>query len=230
MDLGYNRSNVVALTAPRGTGDDVLKQRLETLPGIVSTGRIDALPGPNFWRFELIREGRDRSENFPASRFAVDEDALKTLEIGVGRGRGFSRDLSADSQDGIIVNETLVRKFGYEEPIGTVLRYYDENNNNSITSRKIVGVIRDFHYLTARQPSEPMIFLLNPRSGYLVAWPAAYFAAKNWLADFTFRVPFQAWTFGLASLATLLVALLTVSVQSIRAIRANPANSLRDAG
>ncbi len=343
MDLGYNRSDVVAVPAPHRTGDDVLKHRLESFPSVVSVGRIDALPGPDFWRFELIREGRDRSENFTASRFAIDEDTFKTLEIGVAQGRGFSREFPSDAQEGIIVNETLVRKFGYEEPVGTVLRYYDENNNNSITARKIVGVIRDFHYLTARQASAPMIFLLDPRSGYLllvriapgemaetlpliekefkavhpdrtfsyefvdeafntqfegdkdfmrnigiiaglaifiaslglvglaafsierrkkeiairkvlgsgerkifgllvadfaawvllanlVAWPAAYFAAKNWLADFTFRVPFQIWTFGLASLATLVMALLTVSVQSLRAIRANPANDLRDVG
>ncbi len=343
MDLGYNRSNVLAVTAPNRTGDDVLKRRFESLPGVVSVGRIDALPGPNFWRFELIREGHDRSENFTASRFAVDEDTFRTLEIDIGRGRGFSREFPADALDGIIVNETLVRKFGYEEPIGTVLRYYDENNNNSITARQIVGVIRDFHYVTARQASEPMIFLLDPRQGYLllvrvapgktaailpalekefkavhpdrpfstqflddtfnaqfsgdkdfmrnigifaglaifiaalglvglaafsierrrkeiairkvlgsgerkvfgllvadfaawvllanlVAWPAAYFAAKSWLADFTFRAPFQFWTFGLASLATLFVALLTVTLQSLRAIRANPAKALRDVG
>jgi putative ABC transport system permease protein len=343
MDLGYDRSDVVAVPAPNRTGDDVLKRRLESLPAVVSVGRIDALPGPNFWRFELIREGHDRSENFTASRFAVDEDTFRTLEITVRRGRGFSRNFPADAQDGIVVNETLVRKFGFEDPVGTVLRYYDESNNNSITARTIVGVIRDFHYLTARQASEPMIFLLDPRGGYLllvrvapgemartlpilekefkavhpdrtfscefldetfntqfsgdkdfmrniglfaglaifiaalglvglaafsierrrkeiairkvlgsgerkvygllladfaawvlvaniIAWPAAYFAAKSWLADFTYRVPFQIWTFGLASLATLLVALLTVSVQSLRAIRANPANALRDVG
>jgi len=343
MDLGYNRSNVVAMTAPAGRGEDSLKPRLGSLPGVVSAGRIDALPGPNFWRLELIREGLDRKENFTASRFAVDEDTFKTLEIQVVRGRGFSKEFPSDAQDGIIVNETLVRKFGYEEPVGTVLRYYDEGDNNSIAARRIVGVVRDFHYLTARQAGEPMIFLLNrPQSGILLlrvapgklaatlpliekefraanpnrpfryefldetfnlqfdgdkdfmrniglfaglaifiaalglvglaafsierrrreiairkvlgcgerrvfgllvadfaawvllanllAWPAAYFAAKSWLADFTFRVPFQAWTFGLASLATLVIAVLTVSVQSLRAIRANPTDALRDTG
>ncbi|MCJ7581672.1 MAG: ABC transporter permease [Candidatus Aminicenantes bacterium] len=168
IDLGYNRSRVVAIPNPLGEGDDLLKDRLLALPSVVSAGRLDALPGPNFWRFELIREGFDRSENFTASRFNIDVDTFKVLEISMSSGRNFSDEFPSDAAEGIIVNETLVRKFEYDEPLGKTLRYYDENNNNSITSKKIIGVIKDFHYLTARQKSEPMIFLLNPRQGFFL--------------------------------------------------------------
>jgi putative ABC transport system permease protein len=168
MDLGYNRSQVVAIPNGLREGDDLLKHRLSSMSSVVYVGRIDALPGPNFWRFELIREGYDRSENFTASRFNIDEDAFQTLEVSMSEGRNFSREFPSDATDAIIVNETLVRKMNYENPIGTVLRYYDESNENQIVSRKIIGVIKDFHYITARQKSEPMIFLLNPRQSYLL--------------------------------------------------------------
>jgi len=168
IDLGYNRSQVLAIPSGIREGSDILRNRLLALTSVVSAGRIDALPGPNFWRFELIREGVDRSENFTASRFNIDEDTFNTLEISMKEGRNFSREFPADAEEGIIVNETLVNKFGYENPIGTTLRYYDENNNNSIASRQIIGVIKDFHYMTARQKSEPMIFLLNPAQSSLL--------------------------------------------------------------
>jgi len=168
MDLGYNRSQVVAIPNGLREGDDLLKHKMLTLPSVVSVGRIDALPGPNFWRFELIREGYDRSDNFTASRFNIDENAFQTLGISMNEGRNFSSEFPSDATDAIIVNETLVRKFNYENPIGTVLRYYDESNENQIVSRKIIGVIKDFHYITARQKSEPMIFLMNPRQSYLL--------------------------------------------------------------
>jgi putative ABC transport system permease protein len=145
-----------------------LKNRLLELTTVVSAGRIKALPGPNFWRFELIREGVDRSENFTASRFSIDEDTFSIREISMKEGRNFSREFPSDGEEGIIVNETLLNKFGYENPVGTTLRYYDENNNNSITSRQIIGVIKDVHYMTARQKSEPMIFLLNPPQSSLL--------------------------------------------------------------
>ncbi len=168
IDLGYNRSQVVAIPNPLREGDDLLKHKMLSLPSVVSVGRIDALPGPNFWRFELIREGQDRSENFTASRFSIDEDAFQTLQISMSEGRNFSHEFPSDATDAIIVNETLVRKFGYENPVGMVLRYYDESDENQIVSRKIIGVIKDFHYITARQKSEPMIFLLNPPQSFLL--------------------------------------------------------------
>jgi putative ABC transport system permease protein len=86
----------------------------------------------------------------------------------MSEGRNFSKEFPSDTTDAIIVNETLVNKFGYQNPIGTILRYYDEGNENVIVSRTIIGVIKDFHYITARQKSEPMIFLLNPRQSFLL--------------------------------------------------------------
>ena len=86
----------------------------------------------------------------------------------MSEGRNFSKEFPSDTTDAIIVNETLVNKFGYQNPVGTILRYYDEGNENVIVSRTIIGVIKDFHYITARQRSEPMIFLLNPRQSFLL--------------------------------------------------------------
>ena len=343
IDLGYNRSHVLAVPSPLRQENDILKQQLSVLPGVISVGRMDATPAPNFWRFEIIREGADRSENLTASRFMIDEGAFETLEISLLEGRNFSAEFPSDAEDAIIVNETLVKRLNYENPIGSTLRYYDESNENVIVSRQIVGVIKDFHYVTARQKSEPMMFLHNPRNGFLlmvrvapgqigqvlpqikdayermnpertfeyeflddsfdrqfeqdkdfmrnislfsvlaifvaclglvglvaytieqrrkeiairkvlgsgerkiyamllfdflkwvlfsnlIAWPAGYYATRVWLNDFVFRVPFQPWTFGLASLGVLVIAVMTISFQTLRAVRSNPAAALREAG
>lgn len=168
IDLGYNRSHVVAIPSPIGEGDDLIKQRVSALPAVISAGRIDAAPAPNFGRFEIIREGAERIDNLTASRFQIDEDAFEALEIALKEGRNFSKEFPSDAENAIIVNETLVRKYEYENPVGTTLRYIDESQENQIVSRQIIGVIKDFHYITARQKSEPMIFLLNPRGGYLL--------------------------------------------------------------
>ena len=61
----------------------------------------------------------------------------------------------------------------------------------------------------------------------LLAWPLAWFAMKNWLENFTFRINFPFWTFVLSLLLSLTIALLTVSWQSLKASRMNPAASIR---
>ena len=61
----------------------------------------------------------------------------------------------------------------------------------------------------------------------LIASPLAYWAMRQWLADFAYRVDMQWWLFVLAGLAAMAIAFLTVSFQSVRAALANPVKSLR---
>ncbi len=61
----------------------------------------------------------------------------------------------------------------------------------------------------------------------LVAWPAAYFAMKAWLANFAYHIDLGVGLFVLAAAVALAIALLTVSYQSIRAATADPVKSLR---
>jgi putative ABC transport system permease protein len=61
----------------------------------------------------------------------------------------------------------------------------------------------------------------------LIAFPVAWWAMKNWLADFEYRVNISWWVFILAAIAAIVIALVTVSVQAIKAAVANPVKSLR---
>ncbi|WKN43716.1 ABC transporter permease [Tunicatimonas pelagia] len=62
----------------------------------------------------------------------------------------------------------------------------------------------------------------------VLALPLAYWATRQWLENYAFRVDIHWWMFLLPLLAVLVIALLTVSVQTIRAALANPADSLRN--
>jgi putative ABC transport system permease protein len=168
MDMGYNREQVLAVFNPVRKGENLLKQRLTTLPSVISSGSIDAQPGPNFNRMEIIPEGFTRPSDITASRFHIDEDLFETLEITILQGRNFSHEYPTDITDGIIVNETLLRKANYtlEDALGRKIDIVDEEGN--FLPKHIVGVIKDFHYSTPRQSSEPMMFLLDPRQSYLL--------------------------------------------------------------
>jgi len=61
----------------------------------------------------------------------------------------------------------------------------------------------------------------------VLASPLAWYAMREWLQDFEYRIAIQWWVFFLAGLAAVLVAFLTVSFQSVRAARVNPVKSLK---
>ena len=61
----------------------------------------------------------------------------------------------------------------------------------------------------------------------VIAFPLAWWAMNNWLADYNYRIAIQWWVFITAGIGALLIALLTVSVQAVKAALANPVKSLR---
>ncbi|MEZ0484609.1 ABC transporter permease [Fibrella aquatica] len=61
----------------------------------------------------------------------------------------------------------------------------------------------------------------------LIASPLAWWAMRQWLQDFAYRIDMEWWVFALAGTLAVAIALLTVSFQSIKAALMNPVKSLR---
>jgi putative ABC transport system permease protein len=61
----------------------------------------------------------------------------------------------------------------------------------------------------------------------VIASPIAWYAMRQWLQDFAYRIQIQWWVFGLAGIVAVLIAFITLSFQSIRAALRNPVKSLR---
>lgn len=60
-----------------------------------------------------------------------------------------------------------------------------------------------------------------------IAWVVSYFAVKEWLQNFAYRVDVNLLIFLTAALLALVIAFITVSYQTIRAAVANPVKALR---
>ena len=88
--------------------------------------------------------------------------------------------------------------------------------------RKILGAsARDIVVLINKDFLVPLI------AANLLAWPAAYYAARHWLQSFAVRVSPGAGVFLLGGAVVITVAVLTVCARSVRMAAANPVDSLR---
>lgn len=61
----------------------------------------------------------------------------------------------------------------------------------------------------------------------ILAWPITYFALKNWLENYHYRIDLNLWLFIIPSLLVLVIALLTITAQTWKAANANPVKSLK---
>ncbi|MCP4726266.1 MAG: FtsX-like permease family protein [bacterium] len=167
ISMGYNRERILVIPNFVGNRDDILKNRLTDNSGIISMGRISSMPGGTFPRYEIIPEGFDRGNSRMFQRFEIDEGIFNTLDISLSYGRSFSSEFASDSADGVIINETAADYTGWNDPIGKSIQIV--GLEGELITKRVVGVVRDFHYSSTREVIEPMFFLFNPRASFFLA-------------------------------------------------------------
>ncbi len=157
-NLGYDRENLVYIPIE---GEligrfGLFKEEAVNLPGILSISKMRNSP--------TIIEHHNGSISWPGkdpntvARFAdaiVGYDFVKTMKLGLQEGRDFSRDFGSDSAD-FILNETAVKKIGFEHPIGQTVMWGNH-------SGKIIGVLKDFHFSSMHEAIEPLIIHLDEK-------------------------------------------------------------------
>ncbi len=158
-DLGYTKDQMVVVTVDPSKGRrhelDVLKNELRQHPHIEAVSTSRGIPGSsqNFILFEF--EGKEGFTNAGSDTYGIDPFYLPTLGIQVVKGRNFTETDRSDSTRRMIVNEALVRKMGWKEPIGKKLRIAGDTTNLA----EVVGVVKDFHQKSLYNPIEPLVLL-----------------------------------------------------------------------
>ncbi len=97
-----------------------------------------------------------------------------------------------------------------------------ERRTKEIGIRKVLGA--SVTSITALLSSD---FLKLVSFSFVFAFPAAYYAIKEWLQNYPYRIDISAWTFSIAAALSILIAFFTVSFQSVRAALGNPVKSLK---
>jgi len=166
--LGYDKDQVIALPDTRLLGDQQLafKEQLAQNSHVVAASLSRYTPGGIMMDGTQIYPKNETSNGaeIHANIFHVDYDYLRTLGIQVLQGRNFSRDFPTDSISGILINESAVRELGWKNtnPVGkSVVR----SGNHEF---KVIGVVKDFNYVSVKQKVAPLMLMMGRNSGGIV--------------------------------------------------------------
>jgi putative ABC transport system permease protein len=161
--LGFNKEHVLIIPM-RGQQmfdkAELFKTELRNLSFVTGITSSRFVPGRDMDGSGFIPEGYD--ENNPVIIFnnEVDPDFVRTMQMDIVRGRDFSREYSTDTASAII-NETLARKLGWEEPINKKITGFRRTGAFELT---VVGVARDYHFRSLHDVIEPGIMFLGPNN------------------------------------------------------------------
>jgi putative ABC transport system permease protein len=77
------------------------------------------------------------------------------------QGRDFSRDIVSDTLYGALVNEAMVKRMAWTDPIGKKFVLENAGPNGTNIEKRVVGVIRDYHQNSLYDEIEPLMILLD---------------------------------------------------------------------
>ena len=87
--------------------------------------------------------------------YAVDFDFFSTMGIEIVEGRDFSREFSTDSTLAVLVNEAMVERMSWADPIGKKVQF---GTADTLDVARVIGVVKDFHQRSLYNPIEPLMF------------------------------------------------------------------------
>ncbi|MBC3786952.1 ABC transporter permease [Spirosoma utsteinense] len=168
--VGFDRDQVLIIqdSYMLGQNEPVFKQQLQQDSRVIQASLSGNIPvGMSNMDGSVIYAKRENDTKGHAEItthiYHVDEDYLKTLGMELTEGRSFSKDFSTDST-ATVINETAARELGLgnTSPLGkTIVR----SGQHEFT---IIGVVKDFHYASARQKIAPLMMLLGRNSGAII--------------------------------------------------------------
>jgi len=172
--LGFDKENVIIIALRNrevSEKGEVIKQEMMKIPNLISVSLSDGFPGGTLSGTGYFPEGFGDTDPWLIFGFDTDPDFIEsTMKMEIINGRNFSAELLTDST-AILINETLLAKLGWEDPIGKIIKSGNENNP---VDYRIIGVIKDFHDQSLHLKINPILIgFLTDRPDYLVARIAA---------------------------------------------------------
>ncbi|MFC2125541.1 ABC transporter permease [Bacteroidota bacterium] len=156
-EMGFNKDHVFYAVIQNEITDqkkdfEPLRQRLIEHSGILDASISMHVP---FWGSSgtnISWEGALEGERINIRINRVSHDYISLYGIEVIQGRDFSKDIQSDHDGAVLINETALDIFGWDDPIGKKI------NGDEY---EVIGVIKDFHRQSVYNKIDPLLLVLH---------------------------------------------------------------------
>lgn len=156
INLGYQPEQIVVL--PDIDNAETFKARLLESSAITHATSSGSVPGLGTMSVGMQPEGQSTEETWTTNIYPVDYAYLETYQMNMAAGRYFDPAFTTDSSQALVINETLARSLGWDDPLGKRMDLPGEREGGVV-----IGVVQDFHNLSLHQAIDPMVLYIEPR-------------------------------------------------------------------
>jgi len=166
-DLGFSKDQV--MTVIINTGQDerskifAMVNEFRNLPGVKAAGTANSYPGGANLNMNLFTvETKNGFVDKGIECYNVDEHYITALGMKIVKGRNF--DGLGDTLHSILVNEAMVKDFGWHNPVGKRIKFPGDTSGNY---GEVVGVVKDFNQKSLYNPIAPLILFYGANNNMI---------------------------------------------------------------
>ena len=166
-DLGFNKDQVMTVTINTGQDErpkiSAMNNDFRSLSEIKEVGTGNSYPGsPNLNLNLFTIQTNTGYVDKGIECYGIDEHYLDVLNIPVVKGRNFSG--LGDTLHSIMVNESMVKHFKWDNAIGKRVKFPGDTSSNYL---EVVGVVKDFNQKSLYNPIAPLLLFYGPNSNII---------------------------------------------------------------
>jgi hypothetical protein len=157
LDLGYDRDKLIVIPMAQELSNSFRNEILAN-PKIIEAEGTQNHIGFGGYR----RPVKDAVKQLEVDVFDIGPGYASTMGLRLVAGRLFdkSRESADLTNKSIIINEKMVKNFGWKEPVGMTVTIYDT------TRFMVVGVVKDFYSNGLWQKINPTMLRLSANNNY----------------------------------------------------------------
>ena len=134
----------------------VLRNKLLEDSNITRASTVTTSPGFGYSKNVMdaeINEGV--MESYGIDSYGVGHDFFGSLNLEVVEGRNISSQYVTDTATAVLINEAMVERMGWIEPIGKRVQF----DQDSTVFHKVIGVVKHFHQQSMYNSIEALLFI-----------------------------------------------------------------------
>jgi putative ABC transport system permease protein len=171
-DMGYDRSQVLTIDYQDNQPKDkynALRKLLMDNPNVQSVATASSPVSNIGGRVIFTVESSTGMKEMAFKPTLIDHDYISTMGMKLVKGRDFSNELPNDTANSVLINEAVVKRMNWADPIGKkiMLGTVPADGKNPPPTARVAGVVRDFHQQSLYNPIEPLIMIYRRGNGVM---------------------------------------------------------------
>ncbi|MCB0838252.1 MAG: ABC transporter permease [Bacteroidetes bacterium] len=152
-DLGLNKDQVMLLPMDRHVNEnyEVFRQEIMQLAGVKDVTASSQRLGNNLHQWGLTVKADTAEISMAPSQVSVDFNFVSFYNIKLLEGREFSKEFASDQGSAFIINQSMAKKMGWDQPIGKGMKLSGNEEMGSV-----IGLVEDFNFNSLHHKIQPL--------------------------------------------------------------------------